>query len=135
MNVKQVIIWRSDLNCRQGKKMAQAGHAACAHLMQKIRNGLSYSNSMTWFDLTKYEVAWILGNYRKIVLQVKNEEELLLLYNKAKEIGLPVQLITDNGLTEFDGPTNTCVAIGPHMDEEINKVTGNGGPLGALKLF
>ncbi len=135
MNVKQVIIWRSDLNCRQGKKMAQAGHAACAHFMQRIKYGLSADGKMTCFSLTEYELAWINGNYRKIVLQVKNEEELLLLYKKAQDIGLPVQLITDSGLTEFDGPTNTCIVIGPHTDEEINRVTGNGGPLGALKLF
>lgn len=115
--------------------MAQAGHASCAHFMQRIKDSLSSDKSMTCFNLTEYEIAWILGNYRKIVLQVKNEEELLLLYNKAKDIGLPVQLITDSGLTEFDGPTNTCVAIGPHTDEEINKITGNGGPLGALKLY
>ena len=44
----------------------------------------------------------------------------------AQESKLPCSLITDAGLTEFNGvPTNTCIAIGPWDPAEIDKITGH----------
>lgn len=68
--------------------------------------------------------------FTKVVVTVNGEEELLDIYKKAKEAGLIAALITDNGLTEFNGvPTNTVVAVGPDLPENLNKVTGH------LKLY
>ena len=37
-----------------------------------------------------------------------------------------VKLITDAGLTEFNGvPTKTCLALGPDYPENIDPITGN----------
>lgn len=46
------------------------------------------------------------------------------IYNKAKESGLNVHMITDEGLTEFNGiSTNTCLAIGPDLASRIDPIT------------
>ena len=126
--VKQVIVWRKDLKVRKGKMMAQAAHAACALLLnamkpsriiEQIKMVLTFKRGTPW-DL------WINGKFTKIVVGCENEGELLQIYAQAKSAGLPCVLITDAGLTEFDGvPTNTCVGIGPYWEEDINKITGH----------
>jgi PTH2 family peptidyl-tRNA hydrolase len=47
------------------------------------------------------------------------------IYNKAKEAGLEVHIITDSGRTEFKEPTKTCLAIGPDLSEKIDTITGH----------
>ncbi|MGK4455994.1 peptidyl-tRNA hydrolase [Klebsiella pneumoniae] len=48
------------------------------------------------------------------------------MFQKAQEADLTVSLITDSGLTEFNGvPTNTCLAIGPHKASKIDAITGH----------
>ena len=48
------------------------------------------------------------------------------IYNKAKDAGLNVCEIIDNGLTEFHGvKTKTCLAIGPDLSDKIDPITGN----------
>lgn len=122
MKAKQVIVWRHDLKVRLGKKKAQAGHAALMLLSNKIRESLQPDT----VRLTPVEQAWFLGNFRKIVLLVDSEDELMEIYEKAQAAGLNVDLVTDSGLTEFNGvPTRTCLAIGPDLDEKINQVTGH----------
>lgn len=131
--VKQVIVWRNDLAVRLGKKMAQAGHAALAGLSNTIRQNVDDAGNVS-FTLTPAQREWYLTNFRKIVLRVESDADLLTLYETAKSKGLPVELITDSGLTEFHGvPTNTCIAIGPDFDERVDEVTGESGPLGRLK--
>lgn len=122
MKAKQVIVWRHDLKVRLGKKKAQAGHAALMSLSNKIRESLQPDT----VRLTPVEQAWFLRNFRKIVLLVDSEDELMEIYEKAQAAGLNVDLVTDSGLTEFNGvPTRTCLAIGPDLDEKINQVTGH----------
>jgi PTH2 family peptidyl-tRNA hydrolase len=125
---KQVIVWRKDLKVRKGKFGAQVAHAACALLLnameksriiEQIKMILTFKRGTPW-DL------WINGKFTKIVVGCENEGELLQIYAQAKSAGLPCVLITDAGLTEFDGvPTNTCVGIGPYWEEDINKITGH----------
>ena len=134
MNVKQVIVWRNDLNCRAGKKMAQAGHAALADFSNAIRNNVDGKGNVS-FQLTPVQLAWLNGNYKKIVLRVDSEEDLVLIYERAKELGLPVDMVIDSGLTEWTVPTKTCLSIGPEEDSKIDEVTGESGPLGRLKLM
>jgi peptidyl-tRNA hydrolase, PTH2 family len=142
MATKQVVVWRHDLQCRLGKKMAQAGHAVMAFLSNKIRATIHPTPHAQLLDakpffasiyLSQAEVDYLSGNFRKVVLRVDGENDLMVIYNRAKELGLTVELIEDSGLTEFDGPTKTCLAIGPDEDEKIDQVTGDAGPLGKLK--
>lgn len=78
---------------------------------------------------------WIDGSFAKVVLQAKDEHELLTVYDLADDAGLPVYLITDSGRTEFHGvPTNTAISIGPYYADDIDKITGNSGVY-PLKLY
>lgn len=134
MPVKQVIVWRHDLAVRLGKKLAQAGHAALADFSSLLRQHCDEERNVSAFKLTPAQFEWYKTNFRKIVLRVDNEEQLMVIYNRAVELGLPVELIIDSGLTEFHGvPTKTCLAIGPEYDEKVDMVTGEAGPLGRLK--
>jgi PTH2 family peptidyl-tRNA hydrolase len=137
MEVRQTIIWRKDLKVRKGKLAAQVAHASLngfLALMRKIYCHDDYGNKWikldTEFGLDSYIGLWLEGNYTKIVLGCEDEQELLELYQNTLNANLPVVLITDNGLTEFNGvKTNTCIAIGPYDKEEIDKITRHLQPL------
>lgn len=131
-SVKQVIVWRNDLVCRTGKKMAQA---ALGDFSTLLRGNVDVNGNVSSFSLSDAQLQWYLGNFRKIVLKVNSEEDLLTIYNAAKALNLPVTLIEDSGLTEWKMPTKTCLSIGPYYDEDIDQVTGNNGPLGRLELM
>lgn len=120
-DIKQVLVWRKDLNVRKGKLAAQLAHASIKWLTQRIRN----SPEKKALDLLdEEEISWIDGNFKKVAVYVETEKELVELYQAAKEAGLTVNLITDAGLTEFHGqPTKTCLAIGPHSSEKIDPLT------------
>jgi PTH2 family peptidyl-tRNA hydrolase len=135
-NIKQIIVIRKDLKMRRGKEIAQGSHASMAWLANKIRNAgvKDFLENNNWeinsFELTWEEYSWFTGSFAKVCLQVDTEQELLDIYQKAKEANLTVHLITDAGRTEFNGvPTNTCLAIGPHESEKIDVITGH------LKLY
>lgn len=126
--VKQVIVWRKDLKVRKGKFGAQVAHASCALLLNAMEKTVNYEQvkmTLTFKRESNWD-AWINGKFTKIVVGCENEGELLQLFAQAKSAGLPCVLITDAGLTEFDGvPTNTCIGIGPFWEEDINKITGH----------
>lgn len=121
--IKQVIVMRKDLNMRKGKMISQGSHASMKFLFDLSSKDTEGFN----FKYPDKDVKdWIESNFRKITVSVDSEQELLDIYNKAKEQGLIVSLITDNGLTEFGGvPTNTCIAIGPCEDEKVNPLTSH----------
>lgn len=124
MFTKQVIIVRKDLKMRRGKEIAQGSHGSCMWIAER------WSRFGDNLMLSKAERAWLTGKFTKVVLQVNSEEELLAVYNKAKEKGLLAFLVTDSGATEFNGvPTNTVVAVGPNFEEEFAGVTDD------LKLY
>ncbi len=135
---KQVIVWRQDLQgVPLGKKMAQAGHSAHLFLSEPIgRRAVKTPSGWTvTLDLSDSDMQWIVGNYRKVVVFVRSEEDLMVIYRKAQELSLHVQLVTDDGLTVFDRPTVTCLSVGPDEEEKIDLVTGEQGPLGKLRLL
>ena len=125
---KQVLIWRSDLKntqgnkVRSGKMVAQLSHASMASI-------LNYASSIyegeVKINVEKQAVReWLTGLHTKVCVTVNSEEELLEIYNKAREAGLNASLIKDAGLTEFDGvATLTCLAIGPDYPENIDPIT------------
>ena len=120
---KQVIIWRHDLKIRKGKSMAQAAHASWG---AGLSNAERKDNKII-IDLSDpYVKSWFEHRFKKVVVYCPGEKELVEIYNQAKKAGLPCSLITDAGLTEFNGvPTKTCVGIGPADPEEIDKITGD----------
>ena len=136
---KQVIVVRKDLGMRKGKLIAQACHASCSWMSIFIQMCISTKRNK-WLTfprgtgtqscdiphLSKEAQDWIEGKFTKICVSVKSEEELIDIYNKSKDKGLRVYLITDSGDTEFKGvPTKTCLAIGPDDPEKIDEITGH----------
>lgn len=124
-NTKQVLVIRKDLNMRKGKMVAQGSHASMLAILQqghvqKDKHGLTYV-----IPMQPSVMEWVTNLFTKVCVGVNSEEELLTIYEQAKEADLPCSLIQDAGLTEFDGvPTYTAVAVGPGATEDINKITG-----------
>ena len=106
---KQVIIIRQDLKLPKGKAVAQAAHASVDAVLK--------SNDAV-------VKKWRQMGMAKIALKVKDEKELVKLFQKAKDHDLVASLITDAGKTVVAPGTKTCVAIGPAEEEEIDLITG-----------
>lgn len=128
--IKQVIVMRTTYplengskKLRRGKEIAQACHASIAFLTNRLKN---VAGNIFQIELSENEIEWVKGIFTKICLKVETEEKLLEIEKKAKEKGLVCHLITDRGLTEFNGiPTNTCLSIGPDEAEKIDEITGD----------
>jgi PTH2 family peptidyl-tRNA hydrolase len=130
---KQVIIVRKDLNMRKGKMVAQGAHASMAAVLScgGYVGGLEglggYSSKDFTIPLDNPALCeWLEGRFTKICVSVDSEQELVDIIQKAKCAGIITSLITDAGLTEFNGvPTITCGAIGPEYPENLNELTGH----------
>ena len=110
---KMVIAARGDIKLSPGKMAAQVAHAAvnCAFSAKK--------NHKDWFD------DWYDEGQKKVVVKVKNLEELRELQMDAKHAKLPNPLITDAGHTQLPPGTVTCLGIGPAPESMIDKITGH----------
>ena len=125
-DIKQVIVIRKDLKMRRGKEIAQGAHASMKWLVDRLEYRTRALNAHFYHEpsFSDVENGWLQGLFKKVCLQVNSEEELIDIYTKAFGAGLVVKLITDSGLTEFDGvPTRTCLAIGPDLAELIDPIT------------
>jgi len=106
--MKQVILVRKDLKMSPPKLAVQCAHASLEAALK--------SNKLK---------EWKSKGTKKVVLKVKDEEELLYYYKLAKESNLANALIKDAAKTFFRIPTITCLAIGPDKEEKIDKITKN----------
>jgi len=104
--MKQVILVRDDLKMDKGKLASQVAHASLEAALK--------SNKLK---------EWKSKGTKKVILKVKDKEELLKYYKLAKQNELTNALIKDAGKTFFKKPTITCLAIGPDKEEKIDKVT------------
>lgn len=130
MKSKQVIILRKDLNMRKGKMVAQGAHASMKVILDLMKSEISsdYSDNLEvrTLDLPNESALkdWLNGIFTKVCVSVDSEEELVGIYELAKELSIPCSMIIDAGLTEFGGvPTKTAVAIGPDWEDRINELT------------
>jgi PTH2 family peptidyl-tRNA hydrolase len=138
--MKQVIVIRKDLNMRKGKIIAQGAHASMQVLLDVAYTANSINRehpvyekryiptegSFLCIPLTSDIEPWLMNKFTKIVVGVDSKDELLDIYNKAKEADLLCSLITDAGLTEFNGvPAYTAVAVGPGPNNVIGAITGD----------
>jgi len=110
--LKQVLVYRRDLQMRKGKIAAQCAHAAISAMHKAKTNKVR---------------TWLRSGQKKIVLSVADDVQLMRLYNELATAGLVPALITDAGHTEFNGvPTITCLGVGPVSDEQIDQFTRTG---------
>lgn len=110
--MKQIIVMRKDLNMRRGKMIAQGCHACMKATLENMDHPCVKE--------------WLNGRFTKIAVSVDTEAELFEVYRAAQAAGLITALVTDAGLTEFNGvPTNTCIAVGPATHDDLFPVTGH----------
>ena len=110
MEYKQVILVREDLKLDKGKMAAQVAHASVESALRSDK------------DIVK---KWRIKGMKKVVLKVKNKEELFKYNQIAKDNKLKTALITDAGRTRLEPGTLTCLAIGPDEEKRIDEVTGS----------
>lgn len=121
MEVKQVIVFRKDLNVRKGKLAAQVAHAA----MKFLADAVDEQAPAVIRKFTPAEKAWLGGSFAKVVVYVESEQELLNLVAEAQRRGIEAHKIIDAGRTEFHGvPTLTCCAFGPDYCDVLDEITG-----------
>ena len=110
--MKQVIVFRADLDLGKGKIAAQVAHAS-HRAAERCRVA----------QPSVYE-QWEENGEKKVVLKVESEKELLELYERVRR-KIPSSLIKDAGLTQLPPGTITCIGIGPWEDEEVDRYTGD----------
>ena len=113
MEVKQVIIVRKDLKLGKGKLAAQVAHASLSSCLKVMKKDKKLFNS------------WMKTGAKKVVLRVKNVNELLEYKKIADKNKVANALITDAGRTQIKPGTITCLGIGPDLKEKIDKISGN----------
>lgn len=106
---KQAIILRTDLEMSKGKMIAQGCHAS---LKAYKKANKEHRNS------------WENKGSKKIVLKT-NKKQMMQKKQQADRNNLPNSLITDAGHTELKPGTKTALAIGPHKENQIDKVTSD----------
>lgn len=115
--VKMVIVMRKDLNMTKGKYVAQGSHASLGLVLDIKKRKNPYHTEI----LDK----WLGESFVKVVVVVKSLEELHEIYNEAINRGEATTLITDNGLTMFNGQkTDTCLSILGYRGK-VDEITGH----------
>lgn len=111
---RMVVIVRKDIEMSAGKVAVQVAHGCI---------GLTRINCFQ--DINR----WYLAGQYKIVLEVKDLDELNKVINDCKENKIVHFVVKDLGKTELPPNTTTCVAIGVYKKNEIAKI------IGKLKLY
>jgi PTH2 family peptidyl-tRNA hydrolase len=106
--MKQVILVRDDLKLPKGKMCSQVAHASVECVLKSPKSKLD---------------EWHKEGMKKVVLKVKDFEELNLYLRLANAEKLTTALITDAGKTTVEPGTVTCLGIGPDEEERIDKLT------------
>jgi len=114
MKFKQCIVVRNDLKLTPGKLAVQVAHAAILALDRADKSTA---------------VSWKSEGQRKVVLKIEDLKGLFLLRAEAERLGIASAIVIDAGLTEIPPGTITALGLGPALEKEIDKVTGNLGLL------
>jgi len=95
----------------KGKIAVQVGHASVTAAEETRRRRPEWWKE--WFD----------EGQCKVVVKVASEGELEELKKKAEELGLDSVIVHDQGLTQVEPGTTTCVGIGPAPIDLVDKIT------------
>lgn len=118
---KQLILVRKDLKMQQGKLAAQVAHASLMSFLNACSK--KQNKRVTSYEVFAFscEEEWLNNASTKVVLAVKNENQLLKYQKIAEENAIPNALITDLGRTCFNNQeTVTCLGIGPFDNETLD---------------
>ncbi|KAK3063142.1 hypothetical protein LTS18_002652 [Coniosporium uncinatum] len=115
---KLVLVVRTDLGMTKGKIAAQASHATLAC----YKSLASLSSSHPSHNLLR---RWERQGQAKVALQVKSEDDLLLLQAQAVSLGICAKVIHDAGRTQIASGSATVLGVGPAPKGMVDKVTGH----------
>lgn len=125
-HLKQVLVVRKDLNMDAGRVSAQVAHAAIKVFFDRAKFDRE-KNQIIIDNVTEHMMNWADVNsghgFTKVVLQVKDDVELLALKKKVEASGIPCALMTDNIFFDKEDYIPTCLSIGPHLAYEIDHFT------------
>lgn len=105
------------MNGNRGKLSAQSGHAYLHAYWDAEARGMPQAEP--------YRAS---GMAKKVTLAVDTVDDLKTLYEAYRAI-CGASMVVDAGLTCFDGPTTTCLGIGPITDDQV------GDDLKALRVL
>ncbi|KAK4175946.1 peptidyl-tRNA hydrolase PTH2-domain-containing protein [Triangularia setosa] len=117
---KLVLVVRTDLGMTKGKIAAQAGHATLACYKTLSKAAAKDPNGKAAQILKQ----WERRGQAKIAVQVKSEEELLVLQGTARSLGITAEVIADAGRTQIESGSLTVLGVGPAPKSEVDGVTG-----------
>lgn len=103
--VVQYIVVRKDLNMSKGKMAAQVAHASIATVYPYLWD----AEVKTWLDRA----------FTKIILEVKNLAALEKLERMCIERHMVFKTIVDNGRTEVEPNTPTCLGFKPYKKSQL----------------
>jgi PTH2 family peptidyl-tRNA hydrolase len=101
-----------------GKIAAQCSHATLA--CYKALSALATTNKPAHNLLRR----WERYGQAKVAVQVKSEEELLMLQATAMSLGVCARAIHDAGRTQIAAGSMTVLGVGPAPKGMVDRVTG-----------
>jgi len=112
---KLILIVRMDLKMGRGKIAAQCSHATLG----------AYLNT----ENSEETKRWLSKGAAKVVVKCETEEEMDLIRDTARELGIPTHVVQDAGRTQVAAGSRTVLALGPAPKNLIDAVSGH------LKLY
>ena len=117
-NLTQVIVLRRDLLVRGSTLIDTVAKASRQFL---IENNESSDPEKVNVCLTEDESMWLSGSQKTKLLQVENEDDLVVLLNRAELQGFDAYPV----FTKVDGEkTLTCASFGPIDEKEAERILG-----------
>ncbi|KAI4726610.1 PTH2-domain-containing protein [Aureobasidium sp. EXF-10728] len=110
---KLVLVVRTDLGMTKGKIAAQCSHATLACYKTLVRQNSPILKR------------WEGYGQAKVAVQVKSEEDLLILQAQAISLGICGQIIHDAGRTQIASGSATVLGVGPAPKSMVDQVTGH----------
>ena len=109
---KLVLVVRTDLGMTKGKIAAQCSHAtlACYKALKAVNSPVL--------------ARWERMGQAKVSVQVKSEDELLMLQAQAVSLGVCAKVIHDAGRTQIASGSATVLGVGPAPRSVVDQVTG-----------
>ena len=104
---------------RIGKIAAQCSHATLA-----CYKALARDESKKPYNPNSVLRRWESLGQAKIAVQIKSEEELLVLQAQALSLGVCAKIIHDAGRTQIASGTATVLGVGPGPRSMIDNITG-----------
>ena len=99
-----------------GKIAAQCSHATLACYKALLNSGSSAKSILRRWERT---------GQGKVALQVRGEDELLMLQARAISLGLCAQIVRDAGRTQIAAGSATVLGVGPGPKGVVDQVTGH----------